>query len=103
MSSLLRPLAWFAVCFALTVVVFGAFVRLSNAGLSCPDWPTCYGKLTWPKHEGEVAAANEAFPEREVETHKAWLEQFHRHVAATLGQLVLGLALMAARHRRYGV
>jgi len=96
-------LAWAALLLVSCVVVFGGFVRLSNAGLSCPDWPTCYGKATWPKHDHEIAAANEAFPQRAVETHKAWLEQFHRHIAATLGLLVLGLALMAARHRRHGV
>jgi heme a synthase len=96
-------LAWAALLLATCVILFGGFVRLSNAGLSCPDWPTCYGKATWPKHEHEIAAANEAFPQRAVETHKAWLEQFHRHIAATLGLLVLGLALMAARHRRLGV
>ena len=43
-----RPLAWLATAFALGVIVFGAFVRLSNAGLSCPDWPTCYGQVTIP-------------------------------------------------------
>ena len=41
-------LAWVAVLLALGVIVFGGFVRLSNAGLSCPDWPTCYGQVTWP-------------------------------------------------------
>ena len=41
-------LAWAAVLLALGVIVFGGFVRLSNAGLSCPDWPTCYGQATWP-------------------------------------------------------
>jgi len=45
-SRNLRNLAWIAATFALVVIVFGAFVRLSNAGLSCPDWPTCYGKLS---------------------------------------------------------
>ena len=64
----LRFLAWFAVTLAFCVVAFGAFVRLSNAGLSCPDWPTCYGKVTWPTHAAEIAAANEAFPQRPVET-----------------------------------
>ena len=59
-------LAWAAALFALVVIVFGAFVRLSNAGLSCPDWPTCYGKVTWPVHEHEVDAANAAFPDRPV-------------------------------------
>lgn len=85
------------------VIVFGGFVRLSHAGLSCPDWPTCYGKATWPKHADDIVAANQAFPQRAVETHKAWREQFHRHIAALLGLLVLGLALLSARLRRHGL
>jgi len=96
-------LAWAAVALVLCVILFGAFVRLSNAGLSCPDWPTCYGKATWPTKAHDIAAANVAFPERAVEVSKAWREQFHRHIAALLGVLVLGLALMAARLRKRGV
>lgn len=95
-------LAWIAVILTLVVIVFGGFVRLSNAGLSCPDWPTCYGRATWPVQEHEIAQANAAF-ERAVETHKAWREQFHRHIAASLGLLVLALSLLAARRRRLGV
>jgi len=93
-------LAAFAAVFAFLVIVFGAFVRLSNAGLSCPDWPTCYGKATWPGHEQEIARANEAFPDRPFETHKAWREQVHRMLAGTLGTLVFALALVAAWPRR---
>jgi cytochrome c oxidase assembly protein subunit 15 len=99
-------IAVLALLLCLCVVVFGAFVRLSNAGLSCPDWPTCYGKATWPTHEHEIAAANVAFPQREVEVGKAWLEQFHRHLAAILGVLVLTLALLAnwtSRGRRWSI
>ncbi len=96
-------IAWLAVGLALVVIVFGAFVRLSNAGLSCPDWPTCYGKATWPTLQHEVSSANEAYPHRPVEEHKAWREQFHRHIAALLGVLVLSLALLAARLRRFGI
>lgn len=95
-------LAWAAVLLALTVIVFGGFVRLSNAGLSCPDWPTCYGKATWPTQDHEINAANEAF-ERAVEVGKAWREQFHRHIAALLGLMVFTLALLAARKRKGGV
>jgi cytochrome c oxidase assembly protein subunit 15 len=80
--------------------VFGAFVRLSDAGLSCPDWPTCYGKATWPGHEQDIAHANAAFPDRPFETHKAWREQVHRMLAGTLGVLVLVLALVAAWRKR---
>jgi len=95
-------LAWLAVLLALGIVVFGAFVRLSNAGLSCPDWPTCYGRATWPTQVHEIAQANASF-ERAVETHKAWREQVHRHLAASLGLLILVLALVAVRRQRLGV
>lgn len=105
-DSLFRNVARVAVALVFVVIVLGAFVRLSDAGLGCPDWPTCYGKATWPRHEHDVARANEAFPERPVETHKAWREQVHRHFAATLGALVLVLALRANWRvpvRRYGI
>jgi len=92
-------LAILAAALALIVVVFGAFVRLSNAGLSCPDWPTCYGKATWPTHETDIAAANAQFPARPVETHKAWREQVHRILATTLGILSIALAAFAFRRR----
>lgn len=93
-------IAAFAAAFAFVVIVFGAFVRLSNAGLSCPDWPTCYGKATWPGHEHEIEHANANFPQRPVETHKAWREQVHRMIAGTLGLLVFALALIAAWRRK---
>jgi heme a synthase len=92
-------LAWFAALFAFGVVMFGAFVRLSNAGLSCPDWPTCYGQVSWPQHAHEVARADAAFPQRPVEPGKPWREQFHRMIAGTLGVLVLSLALVAVWRR----
>ncbi|MFZ5635088.1 MAG: COX15/CtaA family protein [Pseudomonadota bacterium] len=95
-------IAWLAAALALCVIVFGAFVRLSNAGLSCPDWPTCYGRATWPQAASE-AAAHAASEIRPFETHKAWREQVHRHAAAILGTLVLILALLAARRRRFGI
>ncbi len=105
MSSPHRPfhrLAWVAVLLALGIVVFGAFVRLSNAGLSCPDWPTCYGRAAWPTQAHEIARANETF-ERAVETSKTWREQLHRHLAAGLGLIILALSLIAARKRRFGI
>lgn len=96
----LRWLALFAAVFAFGLVMFGAFVRLSNAGLSCPDWPTCYGQVTWPQHAQAVAHADAAFPDRPYEAHKAWREQVHRFLAGTLGVLVLLLALLASWRRR---
>ena len=103
---ILRGLALLAAVFAFGVVMFGAFVRLSNAGLSCPDWPTCYGKASWPERAHEIVQANAAFPDRPFETHKAWREQVHRFLAGTLGTLVFALALIASWRRpwaRYAV
>src|SRR6185437_3019212 len=68
----LRALAWVACVLAFFLIMYGSFVRLSNAGLSCPDWPTCYGRITWPVKPAAVAKADKAFPNRPVETHKAW-------------------------------
>ena len=107
-SRLARParhfhrLAWLAVALALGVIVFGAFVRLSDAGLSCPDWPTCYGQAAWPTEVGEVGD-HAAVAIRPVDTSKAWREQLHRMIAGALGVLVLSLALLAARKRRHGI
>ena len=95
-------LAWLACALAFCVVVFGAFVRLSNAGLSCPDWPTCYGRAAWPSATHEIA--NQAATAiRPLDATKAWREQVHRMLAGTLGVLVLTLALLAARRRKYGI
>ena len=95
-------IAWLAVALALGVIVFGAFVRLSNAGLSCPDWPTCYGRAAWPTAASD-AVDHAATAIRPVEVHKAWREQLHRMIAGALGVLVLALALLASRKRRHGV
>src|SRR5688572_19242571 len=100
MNRRYAQLAAIAAAFAFCVAVFGAFVRLSNAGLSCPDWPTCYGRITWPKHEQEIAQANEAYPERAVEVHKAWREQVHRILAGALIAATFTLAIRGFRRRR---
>jgi cytochrome c oxidase assembly protein subunit 15 len=96
----LRRLAWAAEAFALLVIVFGAFVRLSNAGLSCPDWPTCYGKLSWPTQAHEIAHADAAFPQRPFEADKAWREQVHRMLVGVLSLLTFALAGWAWWRRR---
>jgi heme a synthase len=81
---------------ALCVVVLGAYVRLTHAGLGCPDWPGCYGQLTVPAATHAAAA----YPDRPLERGKAWREMIHRYAAATLGLLILALAVLAVRHRR---
>ncbi len=100
MDRWLGRLAWTGAALALFVAVLGAYVRLNHAGMGCPDWPVCYGKITWPVNADEVALANEAFPERPVETGKAWREQVHRFAAAILGLVVMGLALALNRAHR---
>jgi cytochrome c oxidase assembly protein subunit 15 len=91
----LHRLALIAATIAFIVIVLGAFVRLSDAGLGCPDWPGCYGQLTWPAQSEEVQRANQEFPERLVETGKAWKEMVHRYLAGALVLLVLGINLLA--------
>ena len=95
-------IAWLAVALALGVIVFGAFVRLSNAGLSCPDWPTCYGQATWPGASADVTD-HAASAIRPFDDTRAWREQVHRMLAGSLGVLVLVLALVAAGRKRFGI
>ena len=85
--------------FALVVIVLGAFVRLSDAGLGCPDWPGCYGLIDVPQTDQEIEIAEQAFPQRPVEESKAWKEMFHRYFAGTLGILILILAIGSLRTR----
>ena len=89
-----------ATVLALIVVVMGAWVRLTDAGLGCPDWPGCYGSLIVPESAESQAAANAAFPERPLEAHKAWNEMIHRYAASTLGFAILLAALLAWLNRR---
>jgi cytochrome c oxidase assembly protein subunit 15 len=84
-------------CFV--VVVFGAFVRLSNAGLGCPDWPGCYGHLAVPDAPHELASAEQNFPQRPVEAPKAWKEMIHRYLAGSVGTLIALMAFLAAHDR----
>lgn len=93
-------LAAFATVLTFGLVVLGAYVRLSDAGLGCPDWPGCYGHWKVPAQAANLSAANEAYPGRQVEPAKAWKEMAHRYVAGTLGLLVLVLAILAWRRRR---
>ena len=97
-SKLLISLATIAFLLATVVVVLGAFTRLAEAGLGCPDWPTCYGHLWVPDTQEEIRIANENFSDTPVETDKTWPEQAHRLVATTLGLLVLSIFFTAFRH-----
>ncbi len=90
----------FATALALVVIVMGAWVRLSDAGLGCPDWPGCYGSFFVPSAEEAVAEAEAAYPERPLEATKAWREMIHRYAASTLGFSIMLIALLAFLNRR---
>jgi cytochrome c oxidase assembly protein subunit 15 len=88
-------------CLTFVVVVVGAYVRLADAGLGCPDWPGCYGEIT-PAHARtaiEQAVAVQGGEHGPVSLRKAWKEMFHRYLAGTLGLLVLAIAVTAWRRR----
>lgn len=101
-----RTLArWSLIATLITVLVImlGAWTRLVDAGLGCPDWPGCYGFLTVPQSEARIAIANERFPDTPVEVEKGWPEMIHRYAAGALGLVILGIAAYAVRHRKEGV
>jgi heme a synthase len=91
-ASLIRPIAIAAFLLCLIVVVLGAYVRLSDAGLGCPDWPGCYGHVT-PAGAISIDGAT-------VDAGKAWKEMVHRYAAGTLGILILVIAALAIQTRK---
>lgn len=93
----MRWLALAGVGLALLVVVLGAYTRLADAGLGCPDWPGCYGNLGAPQTPAELRAAEALYPDAPVDVGKAWIEMVHRYFATALGALILGLAVLAVR------
>lgn len=95
--------ALIAVLLTSVVVGLGAFTRLVDAGLGCPDWPGCYGHLTWPRSEGAIGRAEARFPDFPVEHDKTWPEMVHRYFAGALGLLLVFLAVLAVRTRKTGV
>src|ERR1700687_828044 len=95
-SALVRAVAIAAFSLCLCVAVLGAYVRLSNAGLGCPDWPGCYGHLTVTAAAQDTASAARHFPGRPVvDAPKAWKEMIHRYLATSLGTLILILTALA--------
>lgn len=93
----LSRLALFATLLAFCVILKGAYTRLVDAGLGCPDWPGCYGFLSVPNESHEIALAEARFPDAPVEVHKGWPEMIHRYMASTLGLAILALAWISWR------
>ena len=98
-NARIRKLAGFGVIFALLVVSVGAYTRLADAGLGCPDWPGCYGFLTVPDQANEISTAEARYPDAPVEIAKAWWEMGHRYIAGALLLLVASILIMAYRAR----
>ncbi len=99
-----KNLLIFGILLAFCVISLGAYVRLSDAGLGCPDWPGCYGKLLGvPDSHHEVNAAQAAFPHAPVEAAKAWKEMIHRYLAGILGLVIAAIAILAVWPRRQSV
>ncbi|WP_166268842.1 COX15/CtaA family protein [Marinobacter caseinilyticus] len=95
--------ALIATLLAVVVVMLGAWTRLVDAGLGCPDWPGCYGFLSVPQTDAHIAIAEARFPESPVDVAKGWPEMIHRYAAGTLGLLVFALAGYGIRHRKAGL
>ena len=87
--SFFQKLNWVLVFMTFDLIVFGAFTRLTDSGLGCPDWPGCYG-VSNPFHAlGEIQQAEAAMPSGPVTVIKAWIEMIHRYLAMTVGALIL--------------
>ena len=84
-----KSVAGFTILLALCVIVFGAYVRLTDAGLGCPDWPGCYGFVTVPQTAEDYLSVEQNFPGEIVDEGKAWREMIHRYIASLLGFLIL--------------
>ncbi len=92
-----KKLAWVMVFFTFDLIVFGAFTRLTDSGLGCPDWPGCYGEANpFLAHE-HITAAEAALPSGPVTVAKAWIEMIHRYLAMGVGVLIIAALVMAWR------
>ena len=106
MTRIVRLLSHVLPVLALAVIVLGAYVRLSDAGLGCPDWPGCYGRLTVPSAQANAHLDDPDWHSRPLQAGKAWREMIHRYLASTLGLgivVLAGAALRPAARRQAGV
>lgn len=90
-----RKLVWITLFFTLDLIMFGAFTRLTDSGLGCPDWPGCYGQSSPIEAQADIAAAEFADPHGPVTVMKAWIEMIHRYLAMGIGILIIALMVIA--------
>lgn len=98
--TLQKKLISLTVIWTMLVIILGAYTRLTDAGLGCPDWPGCYGFLKVPHKPEKMLIAAERFPERPLEHFKAWNEMVHRYLAGALGLLIAALVITHWRQQR---
>lgn len=98
-SKLLRHAVTCAVLLSLLVVMLGAYTRLTDAGLGCPDWPGCYGQMILPSGKAQLHAAQTQYPQTPIESRKAWTEMIHRYAAGTLAALIFFIGFFVLRKR----
>lgn len=96
-------LAKIALILSVIVIMLGAYTRLTDAGLGCPDWPGCYGRMVLPHDGPALTASQQVYPDLPIVQHKAWTEMVHRYVAGILGILILILASWSIFERRRGL
>ena len=94
-----RKLVWVTLFLTFDLIMFGAFTRLTDSGLGCPDWPGCYGQANPLQAHADIRAAETAMPTGPVTVVKAWIEMIHRYLAMGIGVLIV--ALMAIAWRRW--
>ncbi len=97
----LRRVIWLTFSLAISVIVLGAYTRLTEAGLSCPDWPGCYGQLGVPMSLSDQVKAQSLFPNAPLEIEKAWNEMIHRYLAGTLGICVVLMNVLGWKHPEF--
>ena len=100
MARRLRVLTLVTLFLTFDLVLFGAFTRLTDSGLGCPDWPGCYGHASPLGAQQPISAAQAALPSGPVTHGKAWIEMIHRYLATGVGVLILSLALATWFGRR---
>lgn len=101
-NNSIRVAATLAVLLALFVVMLGAYTRLTDAGLGCPDWPGCYGKMVLPSAQDGLQQAQTKFPQIPIESRKAWTEMAHRYAAGTLALLIFFIGVSVCRKKYQG-
>jgi cytochrome c oxidase assembly protein subunit 15 len=90
-----RKLAWVTLFLTFDLIMFGAFTRLTDSGLGCPDWPGCYGHANPIAAHGQISAAEAAMPHGPVTVAKAWIEMIHRYLAMAVGVLIIAMMVIA--------